>query len=147
MAVSGVPNTTAANLPSTPSTSSASTSSGASMNLSKDDFLKLFVTSLQYQDPLSPMDNGQMMQQMSQLGMMEQVTNMTSAVDKLTENMLGNQIQQGSSLLGKIVTGKDDAGNTVTGEASKLVVNDGIVDLLVNNTQIQIGSIQEVDLS
>jgi flagellar basal-body rod modification protein FlgD len=93
------------------------------------------------------MDNGQMMQQMSQLGMMEQVTNMTSAVDKLTENMLGNQIQQGSSLLGKIVTGKDDAGNTVTGEASKLVVNDGIVDLLVNNTQIQIGSIQEVDLS
>ena len=33
--------------------------------LNNDDFLKLFVTSLQYQDPMSPMENSEMMAQMA----------------------------------------------------------------------------------
>lgn len=112
--------------------------------LDKDDFLNLFVTSLQYQDPMSPMENSEMMQQMSQLGMMEAVTNMQETVKDLSNNLLGSQVQQGSSLLGKTVKGTDAEGKSAEGVVSKVQVNDGVLSLLVNNQSLKIGQISEV---
>lgn len=112
--------------------------------LNKDDFLNLFVTSLQYQDPMSPMENSEMMQQMSQLGMMEAVTNMQETVKDLSNNLLGSQVQQGSSLLGKTVKGTDAEGKSAEGVVSKVQVNDGVLSLLVNNQSLKIGQISEV---
>jgi len=112
--------------------------------LNKDDFLKLFVTSLQYQDPMSPMENSEMMQQMSQLGMMEAVTNMQETVKDLSSNLLGSQVQQGSSLLGKTVKGTDLEGKAAEGVVKKVQVNDGVLSLLVNNQTVKMGQINEV---
>src|SRR3954451_9456798 len=79
--------------------------------LDKDDFLKLFVAQLQHQDPMSPMDNDQMVAQMSQLSTVEQLTNMASA------NAVMAQTQAQSSavaLIGRTVTWTDanDASHT-----------------------------------
>jgi flagellar basal-body rod modification protein FlgD len=129
----------------TPSTTSTTSQTETDRTaLDKDDFLKLFVTSLQYQDPMSPMENSEMMQQMSQLGMMEAVTNMKETVTELSENMLGSQVQQGSSLLGKTIKGIDSEGKAVNGVAEKVQVNDGVISLLVNNKTVQLGKISEV---
>lgn len=114
--------------------------------MQKDDFLKLFVTSLQYQNPLDPMKNGEMMQQLSQLGMMEQVTNMSDTVNKLSENVIGTQVQQGASLLGKEITAVTGDGETVTGLADKVSFNDGIMEILVKEKTIKLGQIREINL-
>jgi len=114
--------------------------------LGKDDFLNLFIKSLQFQDPMSPMENSEMMQQMAQLGMMEAVTNMQETVNKLSETMVGGQIQQGASLLGKTVTGVDGSGQVVTGTTTKIGLNDGILTLLVNNKVVEIGNVLNVSL-
>ena len=47
--------------------------------ISKDTFLKLLVTQMQYQDPLDPMDNGEYLSQLAQFSALEQMT-----VDSLT---------------------------------------------------------------
>ncbi|MBP2660841.1 MAG: flagellar hook capping protein, partial [Firmicutes bacterium] len=39
------------------STSTSTTATSSNSSLGKDDFLKLLVTQLQYQNPLDPMDN------------------------------------------------------------------------------------------
>jgi flagellar basal-body rod modification protein FlgD len=114
--------------------------------MNKDDFLELFVKSLQYQDPLEPMENGQMMQQLSQLGMMEQVTNMKEAVETLSKNVLGNQVQQGASMLGKTVTALNDDGKLVQGQAEEVRFREGLMEILVNNESVQIGQIQSIGL-
>ncbi len=44
-----------------------------SQNIDKDAFLKLFMTQLQYQDPLSPMDNKDFIAQMAQFSSVEQL--------------------------------------------------------------------------
>jgi flagellar basal-body rod modification protein FlgD len=117
-----------------------------SMSLDKEDFLKLFMESLKHQDPMSPMDNGAMMQQLSQLGQMEAVANLKLTVDEMKKAMLGSQIQQGSSLLGKEITAIDGQGSLVEGEAEELNINNGIIELLIGKKTIQIGQISKVGL-
>jgi len=51
--------------------------------LGKDDFLKLLITQLANQDPLSPVDNSQMIAQLAQFSSLEQMQGVTSRLDTL----------------------------------------------------------------
>ena len=51
--------------------------------LSKDGFLKLFVAQLQHQDPMSPMDASDSVNQMASFSMVEQITNMAGSNTKI----------------------------------------------------------------
>ena len=113
--------------------------------LDYSDFLKLFVTSLQYQDPTAPMDNAEMMNQMSQIGFMQAVSEMQDGIRELKESVMGNQIQQGATMLGKQVTGADASGIITTGTVDKVQLNDGLLSLLVDNKTITIGSVISVE--
>jgi flagellar basal-body rod modification protein FlgD len=99
--------------------------------LDKDDFLKLFVTQLQHQDPMSPMDNDQMVAQMSQLSTVEQLTNMASA------NAVMAQTQARSSavaLIGRTVTWTAPDKTEHTGLVEKVSTKDGAPSLTVAGT-------------
>lgn len=52
--------------------------------LSVTDFFQLLATQLQYQDPTSPMDNSELMNQMTQMAMMQSITSMSSAIEAST---------------------------------------------------------------
>lgn len=52
----------------------------AGSDLDKDAFLKLLLTQLQYQDPLSPMDNTEFVAQMAQFSALEQMTNLNTTM-------------------------------------------------------------------
>ncbi len=51
--------------------------------LGKDEFLKLLVTQLQYQDPLDPMDNAESIAQLAQFSALEQMQNVAEQVESL----------------------------------------------------------------
>jgi len=51
--------------------------------LGKDDFLRLLITQLQNQDPLSPVDNSQMIAQLAQFSSLEQMQGVSSRLDTL----------------------------------------------------------------
>lgn len=101
----------------TPSTQTTSSTSSAS-SLGKDDFLKLLVTQLQYQDPLEPADNQEFIAQMAQFSSLEQMSNMVGAIDSLTSisqsTLRESVISQAINLIGKTIT----AVNTETGKTS-----------------------------
>lgn len=75
-----------------------------SKSLNQDDFMKLFITQLQYQDPMKPMDNYEMASQLAQFSNMEATTKMSDNMEKLLNyqtsqnnlqllSLLGNQVQ------------------------------------------------------
>jgi flagellar basal-body rod modification protein FlgD len=100
------------------SSSSTTGSITGSINMNKDDFLKLLVTQLQNQDPMSPEDPKDFVAQLAQFSSLEQQINSNQNLENLSTAIQGLQqsqkMAQGVSLLGKTVKG---SGNqlTVTG--------------------------------
>jgi flagellar basal-body rod modification protein FlgD len=68
--------------------------------MGRDDFLKLLVTQLSYQDPMAPMEDKEFIAQMAQFSSLEQMTAMAKDFNKLTSIISGNEA---SAALGKSV--------------------------------------------
>jgi len=116
--------------------------------LGKDDFLKLLVTQLKYQDPLSPLDNQDFMGTMAQFTALEQMVNVANALEdlKLSLTYLYSQslITQGAALIGKEVTGVDLEGNVISGVVEAVNVIGGAIKLKIGNQYLDLDGIVEV---
>ena len=97
-------------------------------SLGKDAFLKLLTVQMSHQDPLSPMDNKDMIAQLAQFSSVEQMTE----VNKNLESMKTfYSSQTGYSMLGKSVEVMDEAGNRFLGPVEMVMENDTGVALAV----------------
>jgi flagellar basal-body rod modification protein FlgD len=70
---------------------------------SQDRFLKLLVTQLQNQDPLSPMDNAELTSQIAQINTVSGIATLNTSVQGLSSQFLQMQTLQGAALVGKSV--------------------------------------------
>ena len=93
--------TVTATSPST--TAAASSIASASDAGSQDRFLKLLVTQLKNQDPLSPMDNAQLTSQIAQINTVSGIATLNTSVQQLSSQFLQMQSLQGAALVGKDV--------------------------------------------
>lgn len=113
----------------------------AFQNLDVEQFLKLLITELQNQDPLSPTDNQQLLQQIGEIKNI-------AASNKLSETLEAVQLNQSVSsaagLIGKRISGLDDAGNRVEGQVDKVSISDGQPRVLVGTNSVRMSNISEV---
>lgn len=90
--------------------------------LGKDAFLQILITQLQNQDPTSPMDDKEFIAQMAQFSSLEQMQNMTTAMENLLASQEQTQLMSYTNFVGKevkwheITEELDDKGNPVTAE-------------------------------
>lgn len=82
--------------------------------LSKDDFFKLFLVQLQNQDPTQPMDDKQMLTELSQFTMI-------STLEQVSKSLGGTQLAQASALIGDQVIGTDTKGLPANGIVDRIV--------------------------
>jgi flagellar basal-body rod modification protein FlgD len=126
----------------TTGTGTDKTQSQDQMGLDKDAFLKLLVEQLKNQDPSQPGDSQQYIQQMTQYSMLEQLTNISEAVQT---QQAGSTATTAMSLVGHTITWKDDAGATQSGVVDKVSFGDQGATLTVGATSgIQLSAISEV---
>jgi len=93
---------------SVPTTTSSDTVSNPKSQLTADDFMQLFLTELQYQDPTNPMDTDKMLEQTSQMTQLQSNTDLSNTLKKLTDQMNASNQFSSVSLIGKIAdTGND----------------------------------------
>lgn len=85
-------------------------------SLGLQDFMKVLLTQLTYQDPLKPMDNQAFMAQMAQFTSLEQTQRLNDRVQQLIENQAA---LQSVSLIGRTVEVTTESG-TATGNVSSL---------------------------
>lgn len=70
--------------------------------LGKDDFLKLLLLELKYQDPTSPMDSEKILTQTSQLAALESSENTNKSLAALAASLTASMQLSGISAIGKI---------------------------------------------
>ncbi|MDP9992357.1 flagellar basal-body rod modification protein FlgD [Variovorax boronicumulans] len=85
-------------------------------SLGMEDFLKILLTQLTYQDPLKPMDNQQFMAQMAQFTSLEQTQQLNNKIATLITNQAA---LQSVGLIGKTVD-ITTASGSVSGTVSAL---------------------------
>lgn len=83
-------------------TTAASTAVNPKGILGKDDFLKLLLLELKYQDPTSPMDSEKILTQTSQLASLESSENTNKALSTLATSLAASMQLSGISAIGKI---------------------------------------------
>ncbi len=69
----------------------------------QQDFLKLFTTQLQNQNPLDPTKNEAFVAQLAQFSQLEATTNMATQLAALTQSLQGDRMMAGAALIGKSV--------------------------------------------
>ncbi|MDN6886188.1 flagellar hook capping FlgD N-terminal domain-containing protein [Variovorax sp. CAN2819] len=99
-------------------------------SLGMEDFLKILLTQLTYQDPLKPMDNQQFMAQMAQFTSLEQTQQLNNKIATLITNQAA---LQSVGLIGKTVDITTSSG-TATGTVSALSLSGDAPMLTVRTT-------------
>jgi flagellar basal-body rod modification protein FlgD len=97
------------------------------------DFIKLLITELQSQDPTTPMDNSEILQQISQIKAIESNERLSSTLNSL-------QYQQAlvtaGSLLQRNVTGMTGEGTLVSGKVESVSIDNQEVYLHIGENVV-----------
>jgi len=125
--------------------SALSTTDPSSMpnsGINEQDFIKLFVSELQFQDPMQPLDNSQFLTQLAQFVSIEQQSEQVTGINNLLTldssflslNLLNHSVE---------VTNQD--GSTTNGKVTGLQYTSNGVQLTVMTTDNQV--LTNLDLS
>ncbi|WNZ72492.1 flagellar hook assembly protein FlgD [Borreliella garinii] len=112
------------------------------VNLGKDDFLKLLITQLRYQDPTNPMKDKEFISQMAQFSALEQMTNMSKSFEKLSSSL---GIRRDLDLLGKVIKFQHGDGEVVKGRVTNIKTG-AIPQVMVNGNYYVYKNILSVGL-
>ena len=122
---------------SSSSSRKTTTSKTGTTSLTSSDFLKLFVTQMQNQDFNNPMDNNEMMNQITQLSNMQMMQEMaTYSKTGYAMGMIGKTVTASRYTNGKL--------DTETGTVSKVSLVDDAYVLYVNGKKYGLDEIMEI---
>ena len=124
-----------------PAVQTTSTSS-PSQTMGKDDFLKLLVAQMRFQNPMSPTDPTQFMAQTAQFTMVEKLENMEKASTSLLN---AQQATEATGMLGQQVVATGPDGNDVTGIVTGMRITSTGPQLKVGALEIGLDAVKEVD--
>ncbi|WP_276623861.1 flagellar hook capping FlgD N-terminal domain-containing protein [Syntrophomonas wolfei] len=130
--------------------SSGKSSKEINKGLGKDDFLKLLLTELKYQDPIEPVKDKEFISQMANFSALEQMTNLNSSFNNLSASLNsgilpGLVMQQSIAMVGREVVYADPkSGESSTGIISGVVFRDGVPYYLIDDKEITVGEISKL---
>lgn len=106
-------------------------------DLQADDFLQLMITELQQQDPLNPMDNKDMVQQINSIRELSATTNLTTTLNSV---LVGQNLSTAGALIGKNVKALNDKAEDVTGKVERVSVTVDPKDDSKREIRVHIGT-------
>jgi flagellar basal-body rod modification protein FlgD len=134
----------------TGATSSSSTTTAAKTDeLGKDQFFKMLIAQLKYQDPLNPMDGADFSAQLAQFTSLEQLSNISETLDAQSANYSQLVNLEAVGMIGKEVEAsyvdpETAQQSTVTGTVSSVQFKDNSIYLTVDDKEIAFGDLISV---
>lgn len=119
----------------------ATVGTDAFSDVNLDDFLRLLVAELANQDPLNPMENSQILQQISQMREIESSERLSTTLQSV---LLGQNLATANSLLGRNILGLDDEGQYITGTVDRVTIEDEKVKAHVGDHVVSLKNVAEI---
>lgn len=115
-----------------------------SNELGRDAFLRLLVLELQNQDPLDPVDNGEMIAQLAQFSSLEQMEKLNGGFEALAGNIDQLNFISAQGMLGTYVEGLNSGGQPITGTVNSVYLDGSIVMLNVDGQILPMSGVMSV---
>jgi flagellar basal-body rod modification protein FlgD len=111
-----------------------------------DDFLKMMIAELQNQDPMNPMDNAQILQQISQI---REITSNDRLTNTLEAAFLGQNLSTANSLMGSRVAALGEEKNGIrevlaAGTVSQVSIENGVPKLHVGGRVLDLKDLTQI---
>jgi flagellar basal-body rod modification protein FlgD len=117
------------------------TAHDAIQDVDLDEFLKLLITELQNQDPMDPMENSEILQQLSQIREVESNLRLTDTLESLH---LGQNLATASSMIGRSIIAVTDEGLLVAGSVDAVSIEDGAPKLSVGEHVVDLKNVSQI---
>lgn len=109
--------------------------------LDLEAFLKLLIAELRSQDPMEPMDNSELLGQVSQIREIESNLRLTETLEAV---QLSEKLSAAASMLGQTITALDDQGQFVTGVVDRVSVENNVPKLHLGDYAVDLKNIKEI---
>ena len=113
----------------------------ASKTLSSDEFIKVLLAEVQNQNPLEPMKNHELLNQMTSIQSLEATTNLSEAIRTM---MMQQQILGAGSLIGRWVSGLSLGDGRVSGTVDGVRIQGSDVNLVVGDSLVPLANIERM---
>jgi flagellar basal-body rod modification protein FlgD len=124
-----------------PAATAAQDRNEALRDLDMDQFLQLMITELQNQDPLNPLENAEILQQISQIREIGATGRLTETLEAV---LLGQNLTSATSMIGKTVKALSDDAKEVSGLVDRVTVTEGEPRLHIGDKAIRLKNVKEV---
>lgn len=123
------------------SAASSNDQNDALRGLELGNFIELMVAELQNQDPLDPMENTEILQQISQIREIDVSARMGETLDAV---LAGQNFAAASSMVGKYVRALTDADGYTAGVVDSVSVIDGDIQLHIGDQSVALDKVSEI---
>ena len=117
-------------------------------SLQSEDFLRLFLTELQNQDPTEPTSNEQILNQISQMRDLEASVGLEDTLKDVVEALAGfaagSDLTSAAGLIGRTVTGTDGNDIEITGVVESARLREGVPYVTVNGAELPVSDLTSV---
>ena len=101
--------------------------------LDKQDFINLFITQLQFQDPMKPIENNEMAMQLALFNQVDQLFKINETLNKIKENFADYKLTFATGLIGKLIKVQGNIGKVENG---KFLGGEFVLDKPANKVEI-----------
>jgi flagellar basal-body rod modification protein FlgD len=126
---------------SSSSLTSSNDQNDALRGLDLNNFIELMVAELQNQDPLDPMENTEILQQISQIREIDVSARMGETLDAV---LAGQNFAAASSMVGKFVRALTDGDGYTSGTVDSVSVADGKIQLHIGDQSVALDKVAEI---
>ena len=123
---------------STAADSAQTTQSNSLSAMDSDQFMLLLLAELKNQNPLEPMNDKDMMAQMTQINSLQELKKINNGLETMAKS---NQLTQAASLIGKTVEVAIDGKSNQSGEVTGVSLVQGQVMLWLKDTTVLLSSL------